>query len=104
MPGPTPRSTHPRVPSPDLDPLGAAQWMLDEVRRQGALDHVAAVEHLLAAAPRLVKWNREGRAMIRTSVLRAFRRIRGLDIIWSPQDHRWRTRRPDEPPPRPWRR
>lgn len=91
-------------PRPDLSPSDAASWMLDEVRRAGALDHVAAVEHLLAVAPRLVKWDRSGQPMIRTSVLRAFRRIRGLDILWAPGEYRWRRRRPDEPAPRRWER
>lgn len=90
---------------PNLDPRAAARWMLEEVRRAGALDHIVAVEHLLAAAPHLIKWNREGQAMIRTSVLRAFRRIRGLDIVWATDEYRWRPRTPEDPPKnRPWRR
>lgn len=89
---------------PDITPRGAAQWMLDEVRSAGALDHVRAVDHLLATAPRLIKWNGQGRPMIRTAVLRAFRRIRGLAIVWSPAEFRWRPLRPGEQAPRRWRR
>jgi len=87
-----------------MTPRDAAQWMLDEVRRTGALDHVCAVRHLLAASSSLIKWNREGQPMIRTAVLRAFRRIRGLDIVWAVDEYRWRPLQPGEKAPWRWRR
>jgi hypothetical protein len=88
----------------EMTPRDAAQWMLDEVRGAGALDHVLAVDHLLATSPRLIKWNGQGQPMIRTAVLRSFRRSRGLDIVWAPAEFRWRPLQPGEQAPRRWRR
>jgi hypothetical protein len=78
--------------------------MLDEVRRAGALDHVAAVEHLLAAAPPAGQV--EPLRPADDPNLRPPRlpRIRGVDILWARDEYRWRPCRPDEPAPRRWER
>lgn len=83
----------------------AAQWMLDEIHRDGHLYQCDAVE----ALPRrfgagLVYTNARGHEAIRSEVLAVFRAMSGDQVVWSRGGKYWRLREHDDEPGREQRR
>ena len=79
-----------------MTPQEAAAWLLEEVRRRGLLTHEEARSWLEQADPSLLKRTSRGHLIIRTGVLRRFRKIRGDTVIWSVEGEFWRLRQPGE--------
>lgn len=83
-----------------MSPKDAAQWMIDEVRRVRFLDHARVIGHLLAEEPKLVEHSAEGSPKVGASVLRAFGKREGDDIVWSRSALHWRLREAGDLPGR----
>jgi hypothetical protein len=70
----------------------AAAWMNDEVRRSKSLYQSDAVARLRKTSKSLVLENDDGGFSIVPSVLRAFRRLTGDEVVWVRGEQMWRLR------------
>jgi hypothetical protein len=80
-----------------MTPRDAAKWLMVEVGGRGALTHEDARYRLAEADPSLVKLNADGHLIIKSPVLKHFRKMRGDTILWCCVGERWRLRQPDDP-------
>ena len=80
-------------------PRDVAAWMLLELERQGYLDQgVAVVEIMKRFGDKFTKYNAIGNLVIHESVLGAFRKLTGNDVVWVRTERHWRRREEyDEP-------
>lgn len=82
-------------------PTEIAQWMAEEIHRLGELaqaDAIAAVAKRFGN--RFVKINERGNFALAPMILKEFRKVSELSIVWDRERKRWRPRRPDDKPGR----
>jgi hypothetical protein len=70
-----------------------AQWMLDEVTRNGKLYQETAVADIASTFGYEFTYDNEnGNLAIRRDVLAAFRRLSENSVVWDRENHLWRKR------------
>lgn len=74
-----------------------AQWMMDLIAAKGSLyQEQAAWDIRKSFGPQFVYDNSNGNPAIEKSVLEAFKKVSGDDIVWSRGERCWRKRVPSD--------
>lgn len=84
-----------------MTPLEGAQWMLDELKREGVLYQESAVCDLANMDSSLITFNDAGNVAISREVLRLFNKIAPTSgYVWSRSERYWRPREEGDEPGR----
>ncbi|MFT8690634.1 MULTISPECIES: DUF6953 family protein [Acetobacter] len=76
-----------------MTPLEAAQWMFNELQRDGYLDQETAAWKLLQQDKTFVYTNANGNLGIDAKVLKAFNKLAPTSgYVWSRSERSWRRR------------
>jgi hypothetical protein len=78
-----------------------AEWMLEELKREGTLDQETAVSEIEDKfGEQFVYANENGNPAIGKDVLAAFRKLTKDSVVWIKEDRCWRMRDEDDQPGR----
>ncbi|MGR3905691.1 hypothetical protein Q3A80_01495 [Burkholderia sp. SR8] len=82
-----------------MEAQDAAQWMLEQIQRDGCIYQDDVVDHLVKAkADALLRENADGNLVIGRLVLDAFQKLTPTTVVWVRPDRYWRWRvKEDEP-------
>jgi len=74
-------------------PQDVAQWMLDEVARNGCLQQAVAAHRIVAQfGARFTYKNYDGGLSVSRAVLKEFRNLTGDAVVWEHREKLWRKR------------
>lgn len=82
-----------------IDTKAVAEWMLEQLKRDGCIYQDDVVDHLVKAkADDLLRENADGNLVVGRSVLDAFLKLTETTVVWVKPDRYWRWRvNEDEP-------
>lgn len=84
-----------------MTPDQIAEWMLEELQRDGFLDQETAVGDIaLKFGDEFTYENENGNSAIRPDVLAAFRKLSANAVVWDRSERQWRKRQTDDDPGR----
>jgi hypothetical protein len=82
-------------------PKQVAEWMLEELKRQGKLHQDTVVFKIVQEfGTQFTYDNEDGNLAIRRDVLAAFRKLTKDSVVWIQEDSYWRLREPHDVPGR----
>jgi hypothetical protein len=82
-------------------PQQVAEWMLEELKRQGYLDQDTAVDQIAKTFGKQFTYDNEnGNLAIERNVLSTFRKLTKDFVVWDREDRSWRMRKASDKPGR----
>lgn len=85
----------------NADATAVAQWMVDQIERDGSLYQEEAVDAIAEKFGEAFTYlNDAGNPAIARTVLAAFRRLTEQTVVWERSERCWRKREPDDGPGR----